>query len=176
MKDYIETGMSPVDADWIEGHENARELICAVYSVPKELINLGSATFENRREARKTLMEEAVLPVLRSMVEELNRCIQPIIGEDVRFALDTSQVPALQEDKQQLHDRLMDLFKQGAIEDTELRELHPDIQESEFPNEGTRWIPSTQLPAGSAESMDDAMDDLEERGLEPHYLTNGHHE
>ena len=176
LNDYIETGMSPVDADWIEGHENARELICAVYSVPKELIGLGSATFENRKEARKTLMEEAVLPVLRSMVEELNRCIQPIIGEDVRFALDTSQVPALQEDKQQLHDRLMDLFEQGAIEDTELRELHPDIQESEFPGEGTRWIPSTQLPAGSADTIDDAMDDLEERGLRPHYLSNGHHE
>lgn len=171
LKDYIETGMSPVDADWIEGHQNARELICSVYSVPKELINLGNATHENREQARKTLMEEAVLPVLRSIKEELNRCIDTIVEEPVHFELDTSEVPALQEDRQEKHERLMDLFEQGAIEDTELRRMHPDIEEAEFPGEGTRWVPSTQLPTDSgASGLEEAMSDLEENGHKPHYL------
>lgn len=171
LKDYIETGMSPVDADWVEGHQNARELICSVYSVPKELINLGSATFENRREARKTLMEEAVLPVLRSIKEELNRCVDSIYDESVYFELDTSSVSALQEDRNRKHERLMDLYESGAIEDTELRRMHPDIQEADFPGEGTRWMPSSQLPATSGgEGLEEAMADLEQNGYTPHYL------
>jgi len=172
LNEYKETGMSPTDADWLEGHEDARELICSVYSVPKELIGIGNATFENRREARKTLMEEAVLPVLRSMAEELNRCLGPLYEEDVHFELDTSSVPALQENRSQLHERLMDLYEQGAIEDTELREKHPDIDEAGFPGEGQRFMPSTQLPVGGGRSLEEAMADLQSNGFAKHYLSD----
>ena len=171
LKDYIETGMSPTDADWLDGMDNARELIASVYGVPKEMIGIGSATFENRREARKVLYESAVLPLLNSIQDEFNRVLDQVYSEAVHVGLDTSSIAALQEDKDTKRERAIALFEAGLITDAEAREMVGLDPQPE--GEGQRFMPSSQLPrSADGGDIEEEMSALEEDGYRPHYLTN----
>ena len=171
LKDYIETGMSPTDADWLDGMDNARELVAGVYGVPKEMMGIGSATFENRREARKVLYESSVLPLLRSIKDEFNRVLDRIYDDAVHLGLDTSGISALQEEKSKQRERAIELFEAGLITDAEAREmvgLEPKPQ-----GDGQRFIPSSLLPRGAeGGDVEEEMGALAEQGYRPHYLTN----
>ncbi len=172
LKDYIETGMSPTDADWLDGMDNARELVAGVYGVPKEMMGIGSATFENRREARKVLYESSVLPLLRSIKNEFNRVLDRIYDDAVHVKLNTSGISALHEEESKKRERAIALFEKGLITDAEAREmvgLEPEPQ-----GDGERFIPSSLLPR-SAEGGDveEEMSALAEQGYRPHYLSNG---
>jgi HK97 family phage portal protein len=164
LKEYIETGMTPADADWLEGARDVREVIASVYSVPGELIGISNATHENRKEAKKALYENAVIPVLDSLQGELNRAVAATYGEDIYIEYDTDAVPALQEDEKERHSRVMDEFDRGLITDREARQqigYEPDF------GDGTRWIPANRIPLSDTDVTAEERDraELAERRL-----------
>ena len=76
--------------------------ICAAFGVPGELVGLMSATYQNRREARKALYTETILPLLDRIADDLNNWLVPQFGEALTLAYDADSIEALQEDREKL--------------------------------------------------------------------------
>lgn len=67
--EWREMSLSPKDMDWLAGKDMSAREIALAYNVPPQLVGIeGSLTFANFEQARLSLYEDAVLPLL-DMVE-----------------------------------------------------------------------------------------------------------
>lgn len=106
--DWQAVGMTPAEMDWLEGrHENAAEIL-ATYGVPPELVGLKPGTYENRREARKALYTEVILPLLDHLADELNAWLTPRFGDGLELRYDREAIEALQDDRAAVWQRAKD--------------------------------------------------------------------
>jgi len=93
---YQPLGLSAKDIDWSRGKELSALEIAQVYEVPAPLLHLqGTMTYANFREARLHLYEDAVLPLLKTMLAELNNWLTPRFGDDLSLAYDEDAISAL---------------------------------------------------------------------------------
>lgn len=97
--EWKELSVSPKDMDWIEGLRFSALQIAQIYNVPPELIGLAPATHQNRKEARKALYTEVVIPALSRLRDALNRWLVPRFGSDLELDFNTDRVDALAEDR-----------------------------------------------------------------------------
>ncbi len=97
--EWKELGISPKDMDWIEGQKFSALQIAQIYNLPPELIGLQPATHQNRREARKALYTEVVIPALARLRDELNNWLTPRFGKDLELDFDKDRIDALAEDR-----------------------------------------------------------------------------
>jgi hypothetical protein len=65
-----------------------------------------SATYQNRREARKALYTETILPLLDRIADDLNNWLVPQFGESLTLAYDADSIEALQEDREALFNQI----------------------------------------------------------------------
>ncbi|CAI2719747.1 phage portal protein [Nitrospina watsonii] len=100
--EWKEIGLSPRDMDWIDGLRFSALQIAQIYNVPPELIGLQPATYSNRREARKALYTEVVLPVLARLRDAFNNWLLPRFGETLFLDYDADRIEALSEDRDSL--------------------------------------------------------------------------
>lgn len=103
--EWKEIGLSPKDMDWLEGLKFSALQVAQTYNVPPELIGLLPATYQNRKEARKALYTEVVLPALRRMRDALNNWLLPRFGKDLLLDFDSDRIEALSEDRESLWKR-----------------------------------------------------------------------
>ncbi len=103
---WQDMSLSPKDLDYLAGRKMSQLDVCRAYSVPPELVNLKEGTFENRKEARKALYTEAVLPVADLLRDELNTWLVPRYGDRLRLDYDRDAIQALQEDRKALWERV----------------------------------------------------------------------
>ena len=103
--EWKELGVNPKDMDWIEGLKMSALQIAQVYNMPPELIGLSSATYQNRKEARKALYTEVVCPALNRLRDALNIWLTPLFGSDLSLDYDKSGIEALSEDQESLWKR-----------------------------------------------------------------------
>lgn len=104
--DWKELSVTPKDMDWIEGHKFSALQIAQIYNVPAELIGIGSATHQNRKEARKALYTEVVLPALRRLRDAFNNWLVPRFGDKLALDINTDKVEAMSEDRDSLWERV----------------------------------------------------------------------
>ena len=100
--EWKELGISPKDMDWIEGLKLSALQVAQVFNVPPELVGLGPATYQNRKEARKALYTEVVCPFLSRLRDGLNNWLVPRFGEDLVLDYDKDGIEALSEDQEAL--------------------------------------------------------------------------
>jgi HK97 family phage portal protein len=96
--EWKELGISPKDMDWIEGLKTSAFQVAQVFNVPPELVGLGPATYQNRKETRKALYTEVVCPFLNRLRDGLNNWLVPYFGEDLVLDFDKDGFEALSED------------------------------------------------------------------------------
>ncbi len=94
--EWMEIGLSPKEMDWLEGKKASAMDICAVFGVPGQVYGIPDAqTFANYAEARLAMYEEAVLPLLDSLVDELEHWLVPLFGDTLVLRPDLDKVDAL---------------------------------------------------------------------------------
>lgn len=103
---WQDMSLSPRDLDYLGGRKMSQLDICRAYNVPPELVNLKESTFENRKEARKALYTEAVLPLADLLRDELNQFLVPRFGDRLQLDYDRDAIEALQEDRKSLWERV----------------------------------------------------------------------
>jgi len=105
--DWKEMSLSPKDMDWLAGKDvSAREIALALH-VPPQLIGIeGSLTFANFEQARLALFDDAVLPLLGHVRDELNAWLSPRFGADISLDFDTDKVEALSPRREKIWQRL----------------------------------------------------------------------
>lgn len=102
--EYIQMGMSPTDLQLIESGVVKLRQLCNLYGVDSSLFNdPANKTYNNRKEATKSLYTEAVIPSLQKIVWGLNEFIVPSYNKKdnatYKISIDKSHVPNLFEDE-----------------------------------------------------------------------------
>lgn len=94
---WVQMMLSQVDMDWLEGKKRSASEIAVGFKVPEQLVGVeGTQTYNNYREARMALYEDAVLPMLDRYAEALTNWMQNIKGmEGYCIKYDEDRIPAL---------------------------------------------------------------------------------
>lgn len=94
--DWREMSLSPKDMDWLSGKDVSAREIALAFHVPPQLIGIeGSLTFANFEQARLALFDDAVLPLLGHIRDELNGWLAPRFGAGLFLDFDLDAVEAL---------------------------------------------------------------------------------
>ncbi len=102
--EYIQMGMSPSDLQLIESGVVKLRQLCNLYGVDSSLFNdPANKTYNNRKEATKSLYTESVIPSLQKFVWGLNEFIVPAYNKkdnaNYKISIDKSKIPDLYEDE-----------------------------------------------------------------------------
>ena len=96
---WINFGMSASDLSLIEQYNASIKDLCNIYSVPAVLLNnTESSTYNNVIEAKKSLYQNAIIPELNKIKDELNRWLVPGYGEKLYIDFDYTSISEMQEE------------------------------------------------------------------------------
>lgn len=108
-----------------------REQILGFFGIPPtEAGIMEFASYANALLEKKSFWENRLIPMKKRIEAAINRqIVWPFYSREIRFRLDESHIPALQEDKNQQATIAVNLFNAGIIKKNEAREivgLEPD--------------------------------------------------
>ncbi|PID67224.1 MAG: portal protein [Fusobacteriales bacterium] len=95
---YQDTSRAPIDADWTTAEQKAHERAALAVDVPAELVGGGESTYQNRKQAKKELYREAVIPFFNNLKNHLNYLLADYlkVGEFIDY--DLTDADELKED------------------------------------------------------------------------------
>lgn len=120
--------LSPQDLQLIESGVMSLRAICNIYQIDSSLFNdPANKTFNNRKEAAKSMWQDAVIPLLESFTQSFNNWVvanySEAEGRDYVLTYDLSNISVLHEDKDKQADRVTKLVSSGIITPNEAREM-----------------------------------------------------
>lgn len=133
-------GMNSVDMQLIEAEKADLRDVCRVYGVPSVLINDNEqSTYNNVLEAEKRFWANTALPIMDSLVSDLNRFVlddySKADGKTYVIDYDIKAIPALQDDTDKISARLLTEMDNGLWTPNEVRMmLDKPIGDSEHLN------------------------------------------
>jgi HK97 family phage portal protein len=116
--DFVDTGQSPRDANYVQMRQIQKEEILAAFGVPESVIgNAAGRTFSNAAEEHKVFWNETMLPHLETIARGLDE-----LDEQFYIDFDVTDVPVLVLYKQERDRYLMSEYQTGLISGNEYRE------------------------------------------------------
>ncbi len=104
---WVNFGLNASDVSLIEQYNASIKDLCNVYNVPVQLLNnTDSTSYNNMKEAKKALYQNAVIPELLKIKDELNRWLAPKYGNKLCIEFDFTVIPELQEEADKVVDQL----------------------------------------------------------------------
>ncbi len=104
---WVNFGLSAGDISLLEQYNASIKDLCNIYSVPSQLLNNDkSSTYNNVKEAKKALYQNAVIPEMLKIRDELNRWLAPKYGDKYYIDFDFSVIPELQEEMDKVVDQM----------------------------------------------------------------------
>jgi HK97 family phage portal protein len=86
---WVNFGLSASDLSLIEQYNGTIKDLCNIYNIPVQLLNnTDSSTYNNMKEAKKALYQNAVIPELIKIRDELNRWLAPKYGKGDEYFID----------------------------------------------------------------------------------------
>lgn len=105
--DWREMSLSPKDMDWLAGKDVSAREIALAFHVPPQLVGIeGSLSFANFEQARLSLFDDAVLPLLDHVKDELNHWLAPRFGDDIHIDYDMDKIEAFAERREKIWQRV----------------------------------------------------------------------
>jgi HK97 family phage portal protein len=105
--DWREMSLSPKDMDWLAGKDVSAREIALAFAVPPQLVGIeGSLTFANFEQARLALFDDAILPLIDHVKDELNHWLAPRFGDDIRIDYDIDKIEAYAERREKTWKRI----------------------------------------------------------------------
>lgn len=109
-------GNTPVDLNILASHKEAVTALCFVYGIPVDLY-YGQSKYENAKEAKKSIYEQAAIPMLHEFGADLLNYAG--LSMDYELRVNTDKIDALQSDPYQV---AKDMAQVGAFTTNEIRE------------------------------------------------------
>lgn len=104
---WVNFGLNASDVSLIEQYNASIKDLCNIYNVPVQLLNnTDSTSYNNMKEAKKALYQNAVIPELLKIKDELNRWLAPKYGNKLCIEFDFTVIPELQEEADKVVDQL----------------------------------------------------------------------
>lgn len=105
--EWQEMGLSPKDMDFAEGRNLAAREIAQVFGVPPLCIGLpGDTTYTSYQEARLHLWEDTLLPLLDTILAQLNQWLLPYYGTNLSLTYNKDKIHALIPRREKLWDKV----------------------------------------------------------------------
>lgn len=156
---WINFGMDASDLSLIEQYNSSIKDLCNIYNVPVQLLNnTESSTYNNQKEAKKALYQNAVIPELVKIREELNRWLTPTFGEKLYIDFDFSVVPELQEEMDKVVDQMS---KAWWITPNEKRTAMSYGVDEETNEMDSYFIPANLMPVNPSDLSNELMMETE---------------
>ena len=156
--DYIDTGASPRDANYIQMRQITKEEILASFGVPESVIgNASGRTFSNAAEEHRVFWNETMLPHMELIGRALDE-----LDDEYYIDFDTSDVPILILYKQERERYLLDEYQNGLISGNEYRHatgrvhIKSDLMQAMLANPNLTPIGYTDKEFDSAKQAADA--------------------
>jgi len=94
--DWRDMSLSPKDMDWLAGKDVSARDIAMAFHVPPQLVGVeGSMTYANFEQARLALYDDAILPLLKHVRDELNKWLTVKFDTNLMLDFDLDQIEAL---------------------------------------------------------------------------------
>ena len=146
--DYQAMGLSPKDMSFLELMNMSAREIALVFGVPAQLVGIADQTYANVQEARLSLYEEAIIPLLKRIESDLNEWLVPLYDGDLTLRYDIDSIPAMAEKRRQVYENVNTAVNSGIITRNEARErlgLEP------VEGADSLLVPSNLFPLGEAD-------------------------
>lgn len=151
--DFVDTGASPRDANYVQMRQLTKEEILAAFGVPESVIgNAAGRTFSNAAEEHRVFWNETMMPHLELIGRGLDE-----LDEDYYVDFDVDDVPVLVLYKQERERYLMQEFQAGLITGNEYRDgtgrklIESDLMQALLANPNLTPIGYTDKPFNSQE-------------------------
>lgn len=150
--------MKPTDMEWEKSQKMSAKEIAITHQIPPEMLgDSENKTYSNYQEARRAFYNEKVLPLLDLLQSTFNKFLVPLFGEDLFIEYDKDNINALQEDQNQLYERVQ---KSNFITQNEKREM---VGFEEYEGGDVMLIPSSLIPVTMA-GQQDQTDEPDDQG------------
>jgi len=104
---WINFGLNASDLSLLEQYNASIKDLCNIYNVPVQLLNnTDTSTYNNVKEFKKSLYQNAVIPEMIKIRDELNRFLTPKFGNNLYIDFDFSVIPELQEEMDKVVDQM----------------------------------------------------------------------
>lgn len=105
---WVQMMLSQVDLDWAKGKEMSAREVALGYNVPEQLVGVpGQQTYNNYREARMALFEDAVLPLLDRYSAALTSWFNQLPEyQGLRIGYDEDRISALAPRRELIWDKV----------------------------------------------------------------------
>lgn len=118
---WVEFGRTPKDMDFQASMQASARAIASAFGVPFVLVVDGDSTYNNMADARESLWENTIIPLLEEILEAISSFIVPDFGEDGYIRADLDSIPALEKKRERKYKRIVDGVKNGLITLNEAR-------------------------------------------------------
>lgn len=118
---FTPMALNPTEMDFLNGQKMKALEICNALNYPPYLLGIEGATFNNQREAKESLYEEAVIPILNEFYEEYSMYHTRLFDTNIEYRLDLSNVTALAEKRERQSQSARDNYQSGLITLNEAR-------------------------------------------------------
>jgi HK97 family phage portal protein len=141
---WINFGLNASDLSLLEQYNASIKDLCNIYNVPVQLLNnTDSSTYNNMKEAKKALYQNAVIPEMLKIRDELNRWLTPQFGNNLFIDFDFTVIPELQEEMDKVVDQMS---KAWWITPNEKRSAMSFGADDENEQMDQYYIPANLLP------------------------------
>lgn len=105
--DWKEMSLSPKDMDFIEAKNSSARDIALAFGVPPQLLGIpGDNTYANLQEARLSMWEQTILPMVERLSDSMTRWLLPMFDNQLELAPDTENITILAMRNQAIWDRV----------------------------------------------------------------------
>tara|TARA_R100001440_G_scaffold64218_2_gene84616 strand:+ start:2097 stop:4313 length:2217 start_codon:yes stop_codon:yes gene_type:complete len=157
--DYVQMGLNPKDMDFLELMNMSAREIALCFGVPAQLVGIADQTYANVAEARLSLYEETIIPLLKRLESDLNEYLAPLYDGDLSIRYDIDSIDALSEKRRQIFANVSQGVQQGILTRNEARErlgLEP------IDGGDSLLVPSNLFPLGEVDDNPPVQPDEDE--------------
>lgn len=149
--EWVNFGLSPADMELLAQANATTKELCNVYGVPVALMNnTEGSSYNNVKEAKSFLFQNAVNPEMIKLRDELNSWLIPAFGENLYLDFDFTAIPELQEDVSEMVDQL---DKAHYMKPNEKRKVLGMAEDTEDPLMDKYYFPVNLMPLENMDLM-----------------------
>jgi HK97 family phage portal protein len=142
--EWINFGLSAADMELINQYNVTMKGLCNLYGVPVSLMNnTDASSYNNIKEAKSFLFQNAVNPEMIKLRDELNRWMIPMFGKNLYLDFDFTVIPELQED---ISEMVAQMDKAWYVTGNEKRQVLQYPEDVTNPQMNEYFVPVNLMP------------------------------
>ena len=131
------------EMDWLEGKNQSARDIATVFSVPNQIVGItGDQTFANYEQARLSLYEDTIIPLMNDLAHDLTRWLGWRYQDNPKIVISIDDIPALSSKRAEKLKSLKEIDYMTINE----KRIAAGLEPLDDPSANQIWMGSAMLP------------------------------